>query len=246
MAMGITLTLLVLGFSRRYLSKLTLLICAAVMFVTIVMSQSRTGLVCLGAGLLTMVFLRGHRRWVILSLAILLLATPFLTPLYRPLGERFSRAFHPDLGQLGPNVQARLEIQGGYLSSLDARALALGSGMRAARDLAGTEQKPHNGYLDVLCYYGIGGVVWLLAVIFGIQWRVRYLRRSQFTDGPVQTGNVVLVFCIIFAAASFTADTFASPFPLYLFWTALALVDRAARIVREGQNAFLMRPVGSP
>lgn len=244
MSIGIVINLVCLLLFRRPSVRGCLIVGAALMFAALLLSKSRTGLICLGAGFLVLLGMRG-RAVALLAVVAVIPVVLFFPDTLASIAERFELSYSAATGQLGPSVEGRLVLHGLYLSELDGPALAFGRGVYPGRVMTGTLQKPHNGFLDLLCYYGVFGVTWLGVVVCCTCHRLRVLLNAHSTEAA-QVGRMVILMLVVFTVGSFAADTFTNIFVLYFFFAALILVDSAYRLAGSCVEDIHASPLPAP
>jgi O-Antigen ligase len=152
-------------------------------------------------------------------------------------------------GQLGGNVQFRVELWSGVLNlASDRGALlsGLGFGPNLAQELGvsagavGDLRNPHNSHVDVLARMGfVGGILWLA---FWISWGLVLLRRLRNRDAPLSALHAGIVrVCLVGVTAilvnAFFDPTLETPQVALWLWTlvglGLGLTSQQDRALRD-------------
>ena len=203
----------------RYSKRVFLVLAGLTFLVTAMMTGTRTSLIAIGAMLLCVPFLAGTRK-----LAIALVAAAVVTFSLTPLVSSVV------VERLLAGGFYRLEIWRDYLGSLDLRRLLLGQSQWPGIVYDGNGFQAHNGFLDLLCYYGVWGLAagTLLLCYFAVLLRRIKATGHPYADALFSSGLLFLVAFLVFSMTTETTTPQSLGLRLLLF--VLVTFERAHRL----------------
>jgi hypothetical protein len=210
--------------------------------VGIFFTGSRTGFITLALIPAVLLLMHGLRKWAA-GYALGAFLVPLAVPrLFRIMMERVSTMFVKggDTLQLSHEASTRPVIWAGYLHSLTPTSLALGQGNALAvyRALVqtGAIGLPHNGYLNLLCYWGIPGVIWWLVFMYVF---IRFIRRlRRYGREGLLWSRAMTLYLITMSWAACTLDAYQPGTLLFqMSLGLLALTERMERTLAERYEA---------
>jgi len=208
---------------RPFLRRVLALAAMVILVISILYSQSRAGMLTLGALLLSALLLGRIRLWGAAAIIGVIAVLALFPSTYQGVIRRLENIYVPSFGW-DPNVSSRIEVWGQYLRDLNLPTLILGQGPVVGRISQGT--LPHSGYLDLLCLYGIVGLAW------GV-WMYSKLISSAVCihrrGGELRyCGTAMILYLLVVLVYGLTVDVFASQLLLFILCWILAITDRLA------------------
>lgn len=197
----------------------------------ILYTQSRTGLfaLLLVPGLL--LFVNGSKKYAVIAMAAGTLLAIALPQYWAPVLARAAHSFDP-ASQYG-NIMGRVKHWVDYLGDLSVLTLVAPKGPTITRLLIG--QKPHNGFLDIVAWFGLYGVMWAALAIYGISKRLHVLKGSEENSSLYEFRKYFWVFAIVWLVPMMTMDTFSPGFlTILFFFSMLWLLGQAAELSHVG------------
>ncbi len=236
-ALCMCFVLLMISQSRSTLGKIVFVAGAVVMVVAVMATQGRSGTTGLLAIVIMLPFLRGMRKWGIAAVAIMVLVASTMPATYMPLVRRIYESFATQFGQLPYGVTVRFDIWKTYLRSFDLLDVVLGQGeivsMTMAKRVWIDVGLPHSGYLDLVAFFGVWGVLWMGVVVRGLLKRSAVLRQSEDLDLQ-RIGRTVALYLVVLAVCGLTTDLFQTRgYNVLLLLVLLVFVDRAVLLASE-------------
>jgi hypothetical protein len=235
MAVGLCLLVLQLKFSRGLLTVGACACQGALMLVAVLVSASRSGAIGILVLLPTMLALR-RMRGLAIGTAVLLLAVGALTPsLTAPIKDRVESTFDKDSGEVVGVEGARVTIWLSQLSRIEPAWLFVGHGRMQTTLRTGGQ--PHNGYLDLLCWYGLPGVVWLVSMLLGFVRRIRLLLGTTGNPMAVAVGQTMTLYLSALLWFSLWTDLFApGSIEQVLLVAVLGITDRMVALSHQATS----------
>lgn len=210
---------------------------AAVMVVAVLYTGSRTGFLAVATIPPVLLFMRGMRKWAIVfffgGVLVYLLAPPLMEQSLSRLGHVFTGT------GMTAEAASRFPIWMAYLRSMNVSRALLGQGhpVAEARVMMGIGY-PHNGFLNLFCYWGIWGIVWMVAMVTAAFWLLRKLRDHGFPEGLIWR-KAMYLFMVVSLVEAMTTDHFQpGGFGFMLTLPFLALTDRFEAAYREEAWAY--------
>lgn len=215
------------------ISKLIVYTFLFILFVGVMLTRSRSGLIALGGGLVLMSFLGRSRKvaWfvIVAGLAVSLI----FTGMREAYVERVQQAYDPTTGVVGTTVAGRFMTWSSYLKTATARDYLLGQGFRAGIEKNGMES--HNVYVSLITVYGIGGVIWAIFALT-IFFRKVFVLRSVPDLLIRATAGGCLWALIVWGIYAMAADALNAAYTRYLLFYLVVLLDRAYVIAMHQQE----------
>lgn len=215
---------------QSYGSKLLLYSFCGVLLVGILMTQSRSGLLTL-MGMLTLMALIGRNKriaWMIL-LAGVVVGTLFVG-MRQAVQRRVATVYDRGAGAWGKNVTGRFDTWQSYFETATPKIYLLGQGHRAGIVRNGSET--HSAYIATLTVYGIGGVIWAVALILGFVRKL--IQREEVEDPLVQSVKAGCLWALVaWCVYALSADALSSQYPRALLFYLVVLIDRTTAIAKE-------------
>jgi len=187
-------------YQSRGKTKLLMALWCMLLAVTVVASQSRTGITAIGA-VLTVMLLLSRRRLLIVPILVVAAASIWLLPdLREAVLRRWVRTVQQArTGSLFEGTGRLAAIRNSMEISAGPWTMLCGSGKSVL--VAGGEL-PHNGYLDVILVHGLAGVAWYIAVTVRMLRQGAFLRRhaGSFFSRSWSTGVNWGILAVLVAA----------------------------------------------
>ena len=207
------------------------------MFLGIMVTKSRSGLMCLGGTFLLMGIFSKSRKlaWlVIVSGIIVALFVPHIRELY---AERIIRAYDPMTGQIGGNIAGRIDTWKSYFETATTQIYLFGQGTTQGHVRNGGE--PHSAYVSFITVYGLGGVIWC---IFGLTIFFRKILQLRKNTDLLLSSVSIGCFWALMAWGIFgiTADSISSTYTKYVLFYMIILDDRASFFANYLQQDWLL------
>lgn len=236
LACSLAFVIVTIRLQKRFISKAITFSFVAILFIAILMTGSRSGLISL-AGMLAIMGLVGQHKklaWLaIVAAVVVAVALPVARQAYQ---RRVLVAYEPTTGMWGRSVVGRFATWRGYFETATAKDYLLGQGHRKGIIQSGTES--HSTYVSLITVYGIGGVIWA-AVALIIFFRKAFGLR-HFPDPFILAISAGCVWALIaWGIYSLAADAISSPYSRYLLFYIVVLMDRAYYIALAGQQQEL-------
>ncbi|MDK1031833.1 MAG: hypothetical protein QGD94_07500 [Planctomycetia bacterium] len=232
LAVAGVVTICMLRMDFRPVTKLLLLLQVSIMFVAVLSTRSRAGILAMVMTLALMAIIGKHKRYAWLFLVAGGCVTLLVPGIREPLLERVEGIYDPLSGEWGGNVAARFRLWQAYLNSATAQVWLLGQGAVAGQMRMGL--KTHSGYLSPFVIFGLGGVVWF--VCFFLKMWKKAAAMSRHSDPTLAgIGSAVKVSMVALAAFAIAADPFTTSYTIYLMFLLSVLADRGSVLMAQEQ-----------
>jgi hypothetical protein len=213
--------------SRSVLWKGVLWFGLAVCAAGVLYTQSRTGLFALALIPGVMLFLHGSRKYAAVALALGILAVIALPQYWGPVLTRAAHSFDPQ-SQYG-NIWGRVKHWVDYLGQYSVFDFFVPLGPTISRLEHG--QKPHNGFVDLIAWFGIYGIAWFGFLLHGIGKRLSHLKYRSQSEWMYEFRRFVSVFLVVWLIPTMTMDVFSPGFLAIMFmFTVFWLLGEAAEL----------------
>jgi O-antigen ligase len=244
---------------RRFSVKVVLLLLLALFSVVLAQTQSRSGVLALGAAALAAVITAGPLRGRVT--AMLLIASALAVGYYfyaapPQLRERIasigsgtseSTAGRADTWQIAVRMSQDHPVAGVGLGNFPARELDYVAGTLNLTDIVAIRQSllvVHNSYLELIAELGIVGLLLFLAVLW---WSAGRLAALVLHRGRDDSATLLLARAITTGmAALLTAQIFLSGEYSKQLWLLLGMSAAAASLARSPQEATAPSHHGQP
>lgn len=226
--MGLCLVIMMVEYVPNPATKLIYAAAGIVMAIGVFLARSRTGFAILATLPFFLLLMRGLRKW-----AIAYLVGALLVPLLAP--EAIEGTFRriAIAGTQGGGMASRFRIWHDYLGSMDLWAVLLGQGSALAQGRTDIQVYPHNGILNLFCFYGIWGLVWGGAVYTVFIAQLRRLGRIGYPEGAVWLKAGVLFTMAVAIATIFTDTFYPGGYMLLVQFGFFALTDRLCTLLSQ-------------
>ena len=232
---SLAMVITAIRFQRSVWSKLIIYLFCALLMIGVLVTRSRSGLMTLAGVLLLMGCFGSNKKvaWMII-LAGLVLGT-LMVGMRQAVGQRVAQVYNTRSGTWGKNVTGRLDTWIEYFETATPRIYILGQGYRAGIARNGSES--HSAYVAVITVYGLGGIVWALAMLAGF---IRKLFSHNDKDDPLigisKSGCMwaMIAWCVY----ALSADALSSQYTRYLLFYLIVLLDRTWAIARDESGRY--------
>ena len=90
----------------------------------------------------------------------------------------------------------------------------------------------HSAYVATLTVYGIGGVIWAVALILGFVRKL--MQREEVEDPLVESVKAGCLWALVaWCVYALSADALSSQYPRALLFYLVVLIDRTTAIAKE-------------
>jgi O-antigen ligase len=220
---------------RNVFSKMVVYSFLFILFLGIMATRSRAGLMALAGGLLLMAFWGRSKKVAWLMIVAALVVVFSFGTMKEQYAERIRKAYDPSTGIVGVSVAGRFRTWASYFETATPGIYIFGQGFRQGMERNGMES--HNVYVSLITVYGIGGVIW---AVFALTYFVRKIIRLRHAPDPlISTVSAGAMWAlIVWGIFGMTADVLNSSYARYLLFYLVVIVDRAYYISQEQQEWF--------
>jgi O-antigen ligase len=240
---GMCLGIILVERARRG-RKLLWLIAPLLLLISAAFTESRSGLFSMSLIPAVLLLMQGMRRWAI-AYILGILCVPLIVPQFADmLIERVNHIFITvgAESQMSSEAASRIGIWQSFLHSMTPFTLIFGQDaqhamLRAAARIGSKLMEPHSGYLNLLCYWGIPGVLWG-GMLVATQLRLmRNLKLHGGRDGLLWS-RAMWLFIVVVLWESISLDSFhPASIGLLFVMAMLAITDRMEAITaNESQD----------
>lgn len=215
---------------KGLISKLIVYTFLFVLFVGIMVTRSRSGLIALSGGLALMAFLGRSKKvaWFVIATGLVVSLT--FAGMREAYVERVQQAYDPTTGVVDAAVAGRFATWRGYFETATAKDYLLGQGFR--QGIAKNGMESHNTYVSLITVYGIGGVIWAMAALV-IFFRKVFALRGVPDPLITAVAGGCLWALVVWGIYAMAADALNAAYSRYLLFYLVVLVDRAYYITRH-------------
>ncbi|MCH7870324.1 MAG: hypothetical protein IID33_01360 [Planctomycetes bacterium] len=243
LACAVMLVTATITLQRTRLTKLFTYGIVGVLLVATMLARSRSGLLALtGAFVCMMLFGRSKRLAVMLVLGAVGVSMSFPL-LSSQFSERIAATYDPRSGDFGGSVLGRFRTWQSYFATATVADYVIGQGSRHA--IAKNHSESHNAYVSLITVYGVGGVIWAVALCIVFR---RKVRQTIACGDPLLSAVAggCLFALIAWGIYAFASDAISAQYPRYVLFYLLVLIDRASVLARrENLSAPAVQPVES-
>lgn len=205
---------------KPFKSKALYLLCIVLFIINLILTFSRTSILAMVGFLAIYILFRGKSKikaWSIVSVVAIILAYAF----FEPFREFVLKIVLKENNSAGRDVLYELAVD--FYKESDFVHQLFGSGIQAARsffDVETSHGSVHNGYLQVLVYYGAVGLIFMIGFIISrLNASIKLIKKNKLV------GIILLSLTVSCALLMFTNTTilFNSPIDSF-FLTAFFIV----------------------
>lgn len=201
----------------------------AVLLIGVLLTRSRAGLLALVGAFSFMIVFSPQKKLAVLVL-VAAVGVGVMFPVVRgEFAERVAKTYNPRSGLAGGNVKARLAIWRSYFETADTRDYLFGKGSRRGIQINGGEA--HSTYVSLITVYGAGGVIWAGLTVLGFRKKAKLLSAAHDPQLRIMASACTLSL-IAWCFYGITADAVSAPYPRYVLFYLIVLIDRASFIAR--------------
>lgn len=230
LACAVMLVTTTIKLQRTQIAKLFTYGIIGLLMVAALLARSRSGLLALTGALGFMMFFGRSKKFAVMVVVVAIavgLSFPLLSGRFF---ERIATTYDPRSGDIGRNVLGRVATWQSYFTTATLSDYVLGQGFR--HGIAKNKNESHSTYVSLITVYGVGGVTW--AVAFFVLFRRRAREASASGDRllcAVSSGCICAM--VAWGLYAFTSDALNAPYPRYVLFYLIVLVDRASVFARR-------------
>lgn len=233
LGMTVIFTMMFLRLHMSMLKRVLLIACILLLLVGMVATESRSGLLALGATMAAMCVFNRSRLYIAAFGGLMAMSVLFHPELFYDVWDRIRQAYNPEAGgQWGHNAAGRFELWKEFFRQATAQIVVLGQGRAVSIYRAGGHS--HNTYISALLVLGSGGTIWAIAFFGTLIARARRLSLSrQEPYHAVGAGVAWAMFAWL--VAGFTLDMMLTSTSTYVYLSYAVLIERSYALLQQEQ-----------